>query len=375
MPRTLVVTNDFPSRQGGIESFVYSLANRFPPDEVVVYTATMPGDAQLDARLPYQVVRDPASMLLPTRAVRSRVTRLFRAAGCDSVVFGAAAPLGLLAGPLRDAGAQRIVGLTHGHETGWARVPGARQVLHRIGEGCDVLTYVSEFCRTRISPALSPAAAARMVRLAPGVDGASFRPGKRGAALRRRMGLRDDQPVLLSVSRFVPRKGQDTLIRAMPGVLDAVPDAVLVLVGDGPYRKRLEQLTDQCGVRASVVFSGAVPWTDAPSWFDAGDVFAMPCRTRRGGLEPEALGIVFLEAQASGSPVLVGDSGGAAETVLHGETGYVVDPYNPTAVALRAAEMLGDLDKAREMGRRGREWVAREWSWEQSMATLRELIA
>ncbi|MFW6204240.1 MAG: glycosyltransferase family 4 protein [Actinomycetota bacterium] len=374
MPRTLVVTNDFPTRQGGIESFVYSLANRFPPDEVVVYTATMPGDAQLDARLPYQVVRDPASMLLPTRAVRSRVTRLFRAAGCDSVVFGAAAPLGLLAGPLRDAGAQRIVGLTHGHETGWARVPGARQVLHRIGEGCDVLTYVSEFCRTRISPALSPAAAARMVRLAPGVDGASFRPGKRGAALRRRMGLRDDQPVLLSVSRFVPRKGQDTLIRAMPGVLDAVPDAVLVLVGDGPYRKRLEQLTDRCGVRASVVFAGAVPWTDAPSWFDAGDVFAMPCRTRRGGLEPEALGIVFLEAQASGSPVLVGDSGGAAETVLHGETGYVVDPYNPTAVALRAAEMLGDLDKAREMGRRGREWVAREWSWEQSMATLRELI-
>lgn len=374
MPRTLIVTNDFPTRQGGIESFVYSLANRFPPDEVVVYTAAMAGDAQLDARLPYQVVRDPASMLLPTRAVRRRVTRLFRAAGCDSVLFGAAAPLGLLADSLREAGARRIVGLTHGHETWWAKVPGARQSLHRIGEECDVLTYVSEFCRMRIMSALSPAAAARMVRLAPGVDSSIFRPGRGGAELRRRMGLGADQPVLLSVSRFVPRKGQDTLIRAMPEVLDSVPDALLLLVGDGPYRVRLERLVDECGVRRSVVFAGAVPWTEAPSWFDVGDVFAMPCRTRRGGLEPEALGIVFLEAQASGSPVLVGDSGGASETVLHGETGFVVDPYSPAAVALRAAEMLGDLDKAREMGRRGRAWVEREWSWEQSMATLRSLI-
>ncbi len=375
MGRTLVVTNDFPTRQGGIESFVFALCNRLPPDDVVVYTASMPGDKELDDRLPYRVVRDPSSTLLPSRALRRRVGRVFRDSGCDSVLFGAAAPLGLIAPSLRDLGARRIVGLTHGHETWWAKVPAARKALHSIGEACDVLTYGSEFCRRRIMPALSPAARQRMVRLAPGVDSSTFRPGNGGAHVRSRLGIEPDRPVLLSVSRFIARKGQDALIRAMPRIVAEVPDALLLLVGDGPYRRRLERLTREHRVTESVMFAGAVPWSDAPSWFDAGDVFAMPCRTRLGGLEPEALGIVFLEAQAAGCPVLVGDSGGAPETVLDGETGYVVDARNPAAIATRAAELLGDPGLARVLGDKARAWVQEEWSWDHSMATLRQLLA
>lgn len=375
MSRTLVVTNDFPTRHGGIESFVYALCDRLPPDEVVVYTASMPDDHAFDAQLPFPVVRDPSTTLLPTPAVARRTAAVMRAEGCDSVLFGAAAPLGLLADRLRDAGASRLVGLTHGHETWWARVPGARQALRRIGETCDVLTYVSEFCRRRIMPALSTDAAERMVRLAPGVDTTVFQPGVGGAQVRERLGLDPSRPVLLSVSRFVPRKGQDALIKAMPQILDAVPDAVLLLVGDGPNRKRLQSLTHEHRVDNQVIFAGAVPWSEAPSWFDAADVFAMPCRTRQGGLEPEALGIVFLESQACGRPVLVGDSGGAPETVIHGETGYVVDPFNPPAIASRAIELLADPDHAKDLGRKGRAWVAREWSWEEPVATLRRLLA
>ena len=374
MGRTLVVTNDFPTRRGGIESFVFALCNRLPAEEVVVYTASMVGDGQLDARLPYPVIRDPASTLLPTPAVRRRVAQVFVDSGCDSVLFGAAAPLGVLARPLRSLGARRIVGLTHGHETWWAKVPVARSALNSIGEACDVLTYVSEFCRRRITPALSPAASERMVRLAPGVDSSTFSPGQGGAQIRARLGIDSGRPVLLSVSRFIARKGQDALIRAMPQIIAAVPDALLLLVGDGPYRRRLERLVRDNGVSASVMFAGAVPWSDAPAWFDAGDVFAMPCRTRLGGLEPEALGIVFLEAQASGCPVLVGDSGGAPETVLDGETGYVVDARDPAAIARRAAELLEDPGLIRVLGDKARAWVQEEWSWEHSVATLRRLL-
>lgn len=375
MSRTLVVTNDFPTRQGGIESFVYALADRLPADEVVVYTAAMPGDRTFDALLPFTVVRDSTSMLLPTPAVARRTADVLRAEDCDAVLFGAAAPLGLLADRLRQAGARRVVGLTHGHETWWARVPAARHALRRIGTGCDVLTYVSEFCRRRIATALSDDVAARMVRLAPGVDTQVFRPGVGGAVIRERLGIDPDRPVLVSVSRFVDRKGQDALIKAMPHVLRTVPDALLLLVGDGPTRGRLDRLVRDNDLARSVVFAGAVPWSEAPGWFDVGDVFAMPCRTRKGGLEPEALGIVFLEAQACAHPVLVGDSGGAPETVLHGETGYVVDPFNPLAIAARAVDLLSDLDRARSMGEKGRAWVEREWSWEESVAILRRLVA
>ncbi len=374
MSRTLVVTNDFPTRQGGIESFVYALADRLPADEVVVYTASMPGAREFDELLPFPVVRDKASMLLPTPLASRRIADVLRAEGCDSVLFGAAAPLGLLADGLRAAGAERVVGLTHGHETWWARVPAARRALRRIGDGCDVLTYVSEFCRRRIASALSDEVAERMQRLAPGVDTEVFRPGVGGAALRERLRIEPDRPVLVCVSRFVQRKGQDALIKAMPWLLESIPDALLLLVGDGPTRPRLERLVRDRSVGASVVFAGAVPWSEAPGWFDVGDVFAMPCRTRNGGLEPEALGIVFLEAQACGHPVLVGESGGAPETVLHGETGYVVDPFDPVGIAARAADLLSDLDNVRLMGEKGRAWVEREWSWEESVSTLRGLL-
>lgn len=375
MSRTLVVTNDFPTRQGGIESFVYALCDRLPPDEVVVYTAAMPGADDFDRRLPFRVVRDPAVTLLPTPAVAARTAEVLRSERCESVLFGAAAPLGLLAGKLRSAGAERIVGLTHGHETWWARVPGARRALRKIGDECDVLTYVSEFCRRRIMQPLSPPARRSMVRLAPGVDVDVFRPDSGGAAIRRRLGIELDRPVLLSVSRFVPRKGQDMLIKALPRILVAVPRALLLLVGDGPYRHRLETLVDRLGVRRHVLFAGAVPWSEAPAWFDAADAFAMPCRTRFGGLEPEALGIVFLESQASRLPVLVGRSGGAPETVRHGETGYVVNPTDPTDIADRAIELLADPDHADDFGRKGRAWVEREWGWERSVATLQHLLA
>ena len=335
MSRVLVVTNDFPTRRGGIESFVLALCREMLADEVVVYTASMPGDAAYDATLPFPVYRDPSRVLLPTPAVARRMRSVMRRHGCDRVLYGASAPLGLLAPALRRAGARRQVALTHGHEVWWARTPGARGILRRIGDEVDVLTYVSEWCREHIAPGLSPAARDRMVRLSPGVDTRRFHPGCGGAEVRRRLGFDATTPVVVCTARMVRRKGQDTLIRAWPEVLRSHPGARLLLVGDGPERSRLERLADRVDVREAVVFTGSVPWEEVPAYTDAGDVFAMPCRTRRFGLEPEAWGIVFLEAQACGLPVVVGSSGGAPETVVPGR-GLVVSSTTETAAALTA---------------------------------------
>jgi phosphatidyl-myo-inositol dimannoside synthase len=362
MTKTLVVTNDFPPRPGGIQAFVHNLALRRPPGSVVVYAPAWPGAGEFDAAQPFPVVRHPGRLMLPLPSVLRRATGLLRAEGCDSVVFGAAAPLGLLAPALRRAGARRIVGLTHGHEAGWAAVPGARTLLRRIGDGVDVLTYLGEYTRGRIAGGLSPAAAARMRRLAPGVDETVFRAGAGGADIRARYGLAD-RPVVVCVSRLVPRKGQDTLLRAWPRVLRAVPDAALLLVGGGPYRADLERLRDELDVGRSVWITGPVPWEELPAHYDAGDVFAMPCRTRRAGLDVEGLGIVYLEASATGLPVVAGDSGGAPDAVVDGETGVVVDGRSPGAVAAAVTDLLGDPVGAAAMGEKGRAWIEREWRW------------
>jgi phosphatidylinositol alpha-1,6-mannosyltransferase len=236
--------------------------------------------------------------------------------------------------------------------------------------------------------ALSAEATARMVRLAPGVDTGAFRPGAGGNEIRERLGL-GNRPVVVCVSRMVPRKGQDILIRAWPRVLAAAGEAggpvlaaagesgrplpaargeaggpVLLLVGDGPYRAELERLAQRTGVSGSVVFTGAVPLAELPAHYDAGNVFAMPCRTRRGGLDVEGLGIVYLEASASGLPVVGGDSGGAPDAILEGETGYVVPGRDVGAVASRVTELLADPAGAAAMGEKGAAWVDREWRWD-----------
>jgi phosphatidylinositol alpha-1,6-mannosyltransferase len=364
VPKVLIVSNDFPPRRGGIQSFVHALAVQMPAGGVVVYAPSWDGAAAFDARQPFPVVRHPTSLMLPVPTVGRRAARILREHDCDTVLFGAAAPLGLLAPSLRRAGARRVVAITHGHEAGWAALPGARALLRRIGDHVDVLTYLGEYFRVRLARVLSAEAAARMVRLAPGVDNGAFRPGASGNEIRKRLGL-GDRPVVVCVSRMVPRKGQDTLIRAWPQVLAAAAgEPMLLLVGDGPYRAELERLAQRAGVSHSVAFTGAVPLAELPAHYAAGNVFAMPCRTRRGGLDVEGLGIVYLEASASGLPVVGGDSGGAPDAILDGETGYVVPGRDVGAVASRITELLADPAGAAAMGEKGAAWVDREWRWD-----------
>jgi phosphatidylinositol alpha-1,6-mannosyltransferase len=177
-----------------------------------------------------------------------------------------------------------------------------------------------------------------------------------------------DVPVVVCTARLVRRKGQDTLVEAWPGVVRRRPDAVLLLVGDGPDRRRLERLARARGVAGSVRFTGSVPWREVPAYTDAGDVFAMPCRTRRLGLEPEAWGIVFLEAQACGLPVVVGRSGGAPETIVG--TGTTVGSVAETAQALLA--FLGPSGRVER--RPLSEDRRREVAWERSSRVLADLL-
>ncbi|MGW3953226.1 glycosyltransferase family 4 protein [Streptomyces sp. NPDC004752] len=372
MGTTLVITNDFPPRQGGIETFVHAMATRVPDDDVVVYTSSEPGHRQFDATLPFPVIRDRGRTLLPTRSVGRRAVEIMRAHGCDRVWFGAAAPLAAMAPTLRRAGARRIVATTHGHEIWWAHTPGARQVLRRVGSGVDVVTYLGPYTRDRIAPALGPRA--HLSRLVPGVNTQVFRPDSDPAAarhLRSRLGV-EDRNVVLCVSRLVARKGQDVLIRALPLIQRTVPDAALVLVGKGPQEPRLRTLARRYA-DGSVVFAGGVSHADTAAHYAAADVFAMPCRTRRAGLEAEGLGIVFLEAQASGLPVIVGDSGGAPDTVLDGETGRVVDGRDVAPVAEAISLTLLSPDRV-GMGRAGRRWVEKEWTWDASARHLTALL-
>jgi phosphatidylinositol alpha-1,6-mannosyltransferase len=397
MRRTLIVTNDFPPRRGGIQSFVYELALRLDPGQLTVYAPKWEGDAGFDAAQPFEVVRHPTSLMIGGPSVRRRAAGLVRSRKAEVVIFGASAPLGLITPVLREAGVRRAIAITHGHEAGWAALPVARQLLRQIGERTDVLTYLGEYFKVRVAGALTPRAAARMTRLHPGVDATTFRPDPEARrVIRDRYGL-GERPVVVCVSRLVPRKGQDTLLHVWPEVLKQVPDAALLIVSGGSYASALHKLSQRLGLatwisavgpvppaelpayhaagyRPSVYFTGPVPQEELPAHYAAGDVFSMPCRTRRGGLDVEGLGIVYLEASAAGLPVVGGDSGGAPDAILDGETGYVVGGRDEAALTQRLIALLQDPADAKAMGEKGRAWVERDWNWNLIASRLRTLI-
>jgi phosphatidyl-myo-inositol dimannoside synthase len=298
--------------------------------------------------------------------------RLVQHRDIDTVWFGAAAPLALLAPLARHVGAGRVVASTHGHEVGWSMLPVARIALRRIGNDADVVTFVSRYTRGRFASAFGAHAA--LEHVPPGVDIDRFVPDEVARAQMRARYRLGERPVVVCVSRLVPRKGQDMLIRALPSIRQRVPGAVLVIVGGGPYRTTLRRLAHSFGVAEHVVFTDGVAGDELPGHHAMADVFAMPCRTRGGGMDVEGLGIVYLEASATGVPVIAGRSGGAPETVLDGETGLVVDGWDVGAIASSVSDLLADPDRAARMGAAGRRWVVDNWQWRAQAERLAKLL-
>jgi phosphatidyl-myo-inositol dimannoside synthase len=378
MARVLLVTNDFPPRRGGIQSYLENLVDGLVAGgahTLTVYAPKWKGAPEFDVDAKatgYDVVRHPTTLMVPEPSVAHRMRKLIARDGVDTVWFGAAAPLALLSGVARDAGARRVIASTHGHEVGWSMLPLARTALRRIGNDTDVVTFISHYTRSRFASAFGPNAA--LEHLAPGVDVNRFEPNSVARAeLRARYGL-GERPVILCVSRLVPRKGQDMLIRALPAIRQRIDGATLVIVGGGPHRDALARLAHGFGIAEHVVFTGGVPGDELPAHHAMADVFAMPCRTRGSGLDVEGLGIVYLEASATGVPVVAGRSGGAPESVRDGETGVVVDGWDVGAIAAAVGDLLADPDRAAAMGAAGRSWVVENWQWKTKAQRLGELL-
>ena len=294
MSHTLFITNDFPPRPGGIQTFVYELVRQFPSSGVSVLSSTWEGAEQFDQRHNFDVVRADTKVLLPTPGTLSLARKIVVAKNVKTVIFGAAAPLALLAKPLRALGVTRIIAFTHGHEAGWAKTPGTKQALKKIGNDVDVLTYLTQYTKQEISKGLSDNSVASMRQLLPAVDPHFFNPGNQleGSRLREKIGFAN-RPTIVSVSRLMARKGHDELIKAMPELKERIPGIALLIVGDGSYRNNLEKLITKLDLELDVYLTGKVPYLELPAWYGAGDVFAMPCRTRKAGWDVEGLGVVY----------------------------------------------------------------------------------
>lgn len=367
VPPTLLITNDFPPRVGGIQRTLEALVRQLPSDRVTVFCPGWDGAPEFDRAAPYRVLRQPERFLWPTPEVAARVTEAARSCEAEVVLFGATYPLGVLGPGLARRGAPYL-SAAHGFEYWLSIAPGAHAMMRRATA---LASRVPVMCSEFIARVVRTAVPARVPVsvMYPGADTEAFRPDLTVQDLRERHAL-DDRPVVVCVSRLVARKGQDVLIRGLASVRRRVPGATLVVVGDGPDRRRLEAMAAEVAPPGSVVFTGQVSEEDLPRYYRLGDVFAMPCRNRLAGFEVEGWGNVFIEAAACGRPVVVGDSGGAREALVDGETGILVDGTRIEEVASAVGDLLADPARAHAMGRAGRARVERRYTWPRAAAEL-----
>lgn len=366
VPRTLLVTNDYPPRVGGIQRTLEALVKELPAERVSVFCPDWDGAEAFDAAAPYRVERQPERFLWPTPDVASRVEAVAADVGAEVVLFGATYPLGLLGPRLARRGIPYL-SAAHGFEYWLSIAPGAHALMRRATSRATRVPVCSAFIARVVRTAVPRGVPVSVMY--PGADTEAFRPDLPVEDLLERHGLAG-RPVVVCVSRLVARKGQDVLIRAMPEIRRRVPDAALLIVGGGPYRDTLEEMAAELAQGDSVVFTGQVSEDDLARYYRAGNVFAMPCRSRLGGFEVEGWGNVFIEAAACGRPVVVGDSGGAREALVDGETGLLVNGADVPEVADAVACLLGDPTRAEAMGRAGRERVEASYTWSRAAGEL-----
>ena len=345
MTRHLLVTNDFPPKVGGIQNYLWELWRRLPPTDVVVHTTPYEGADAFDAAQPFTVTRSREPWLLPGPHLVSRVRRLAHRHAVDLVVIDPALPAGLV-GPRLDLPYAVIV---HGAEVAVpARLPGTRRLLGRVLDGAAGVIAAGGYAARECERALGRPVPTFLIP--PGVDIDRFKPQSAAERVetRRRLGLQAEAPTVVSVSRLVPRKGMDTLVRSAALLAGVRGDLQGVIAGRGRDRRRLTRLAASVG--APVRLPGRLSDDDLVSLYGCADVFAMLCRTRWRGLEQEGFGIVFLEAAAAGVPQVAGRSGGAHEAVADGETGIVLDPATPQSAAEAIGALLDDPERRKEMG-------------------------
>lgn len=356
----LLVTNDFPPKIGGIQSYLWELWRRLPAEDGVVLTTPHEGAEDFDRDAPMRIERVTEPVLMPTTSLRRRIAALAEDCGADLILLDPALPLGRL-GPSLD----RPYGLIlHGAEiTVPGRLPGARRALGRVLRGAEIVIAAGGYPADEGELAAGRGLPVEIIP--PGVDVERFRPLDPDEidAARRRFDVDPDADLVVSVSRLVPRKGFDVLIEASARLRRRHRRLQVLIGGAGRDHDRLQRLIDRTGAPARLL--GRVGEDDLPSLYGAADLFSMTCRTRWFGLEQEGFGIVFLEAAAAGVAQIAGASGGSAEAVADGETGIVVSNPRSVEETITALDrLLSDPQLRRKMGTAARGRAVEEFSYD-----------
>lgn len=375
MKSLLVSAAEFPPQTGGISRYMASVCEALGRDEVCCLTGVPRNDACDDEHSP-RVYRRPRAFAkarhVQAMSLGTAVFQILMKEHLDVVQIAVANEGNIGLWLKRHFGLPFVV-YAHGNEILNATRSEWAKPRHSL-RGASRVLAVSRYTAALVQEAgVSPE---RIVIVHPGCDVEQFRPHTPNGGLRNGTLAKERlrRPLILSVGNLVSRKGHDMVIRALPRLLATRGDLTYLIVGDGPFRQELERLAFEVGVRKHVIFAGRVSDEELPEMYALCDVFVMASREKPEACDVEGFGMVYLEAGATGKPVVAGRSGGVGDAVVDGETGVLVDPLCPDAIASSIEMVLKNPDLAIRMGNNGRQRAVREFSWPAVGKRLRTIL-
>ncbi|MCI0641904.1 MAG: glycosyltransferase family 4 protein [Gemmataceae bacterium] len=368
--KALLLSEIFPPKTGGSGRWFWEIYRRLPRDQYALAVGEHPRQAEFDRSHDLNLARLP--LALPSWGLCSfrgatgywralaRVGQVAQREKVEMIHCGRSLPEGLMALALWWRRGIPYLCYAHGEELEYAS--SSRELgwlLRRVLGGARCVIANSKNTRSILTRDWGMPSE-RMRLLYPGVETNRFVPAGRDPRVRAELGW-GDRPVVLTVGRLQKRKGHDQLIAALPRIRECVPDVLYAIVGDGEEREHLQTLAAQFGVASSVRFMGEMCDDSLIRCYQQCDLFVLP--NRQVGKDIEGFGMVLLEAQACGKPVVAGASGGTAETMQVGETGYVIPCEHPHDLAETLKGLLSAPEQRARMGSAGRQWVAHNFEW------------
>ena len=365
MKSLLISSFYFPPRTGGIAEIMGAVASTLGRDRVCCLTGVPADGTALNDNFGARVYRRPAAFVRakPIQAASWAITiTQIMVRERPQVVQLATAYEGHLGLWLRKWLKLPYVVYAFGNEIlDVMRAKKYQKPRHALQQA-DCVLACSQFTADLVRKA--GVASDRIEVVYPGCDVGRFRPLRPKMELRQKLlGPRHRDRVILTVGGLVARKGQDMVIQALPRLHRHIPEVTYLIIGDGPYRMQLEKLAMTMGVRDRVIFAGKIPNKELPDIYALSDVFVMPSREQLEACDVEGFGLVFLEANGCGKPVIGGRSGGIPEAIVDGVTGLLVDPEEAEDIANGLARLLCDGNLAARLGQQGRSRVLREFQW------------
>lgn len=365
--RYLVLTELFLPTKGGTAVWFDEVYRRLGGKEIHIVTADVPGATEYDRDHPNAIHRlslkrvpwlKPESLVMYAKlffvSLWLAITHRF-----DAIHAGRALPEGLVAWLVARLTFRPVVIYAHGEElTGWGRGNKYKAMCFALRHADSVIANSDFTQRTLIDMGVAPE---RIEIIHPGVDTERYRPGLPYMDLRHQLRLGAAGLLILSVGRLSRRKGFDTVIRSLPGLIASGLDVQYAIVGIGEDSDYLNALAEETGVRDRVHMLGHVPMEDLPRWYNACDLFVLANREIEG--DTEGFGIVFLEAAACGKAAVAGKAGGTGSAVLDGVTGIRVDSESVESVRAALAALLGDPEKRQAYASAGYRRVVESLNW------------